>query len=439
MLIDKLKDKQILILGFGREGQDSFLFLREKFPEKSIGVADQKEFEELSPEAKLLLNKDRKVVLYFGDSYLKQLNKYDVVIKSPGIPPHVLGPYLKKHQILTSQTNIFFANCPGTIVGITGTKGKSTTASLIYHVLKEGLAHRVHLVGNIEQPVLQFLAGAGKDDVFVYELSSFQLENATQSPHIALFLNLYPEHLDHHGSFKAYAKAKANITKFQTAKDYLIYNEEDPEVSRIAASSKAQKLAFTPARSEQQLFAASIQPAYLVAKLFSIPKEKVEKALKTFEPLPHRLELVGTRKGIVFYNDSLATIPEATIAALDILGDKVATLIVGGYDRGIKFPKLAARILQSSVRNLILFPTTGELVLKEIEALRKKEGSGKVPNYFRVQSMAEAVELSFQHTPKGHICLLSPAASSFNLFRDYKHRGDEFKNWIAHYGKKKRA
>ena len=438
MLLNELQDKQILILGFGREGQDSFLFLREKFPEKSIGVADQKEFEELSPEAKLLLNKDRKVVLYFGDSYLKQLNKYDVVIKSPGIPPHVLGPYLKKHQSLTSQTNIFFANCPGTIVGITGTKGKSTTASLIYHVLKEGLARRVHLVGNIEQPALQFLAGAGKDDVFVYELSSFQLEGATQSPHIAVFLNLYPEHLDHHGSLGSYAQAKANITKFQTAKDYLIYNEEDPEVSRIAASSKAQKLAFTPVRSEQQLFAASIQPAYLAAKLFSIPKEKVEKALKTFEPLPHRLELVGTRKGIVFYNDSLATIPEATIAALDILGDKVATLIVGGYDRGVKFPKLAARILQSSVRNLILFPTTGELVWKEIETLHKKEG-GKLPQCFRVHTMAEAVEVSYKHTPRGHICLLSPAASSFNLFSDYKHRGDEFKNWITHYGKKKRA
>ena len=157
MLISELKDKQILILGFGREGQDSFLFLREKFPEKSIGVADQKEFGELSPEAKFLLNKDKKVVLYFGDNYLKQLNKYDVIVKSPGIASHVLKPYLKKHHILISQTNIFFANCPGTIVGITGTKGKSTTSSLIYEVLKSGLARRVHLVGNIGEPVLKFL------------------------------------------------------------------------------------------------------------------------------------------------------------------------------------------------------------------------------------------------------------------------------------------
>ncbi|HEY4510113.1 MAG TPA: UDP-N-acetylmuramoyl-L-alanine--D-glutamate ligase [Candidatus Paceibacterota bacterium] len=436
MLIAEFQDKQILILGFGREGQDSFLFLREKFPEKSIGIADKKEFEELSPEAKLLLNKDRKVVLYVGDSYLKQLNKYDVVIKSPGIPLGALKPYLKKNQILTSQTNIFFANCPGTIVGVTGTKGKSTTASLIYHVLQGG--PKVHLIGNIGEPALQFLAGAGKDDVFVYELSSFQLEIATQSPHVAVFLNLYPEHLDHHGSFEAYAKAKAHITKFQTEKDYLIYNEDDEEVSRIAVASKAQKLAFTPhvSRAKGAGFAASVQPAYLVAKLFSIPKEKVEKALKAFKPLPHRLELVGTHHGIVFYNDSLATIPEATIAALDILGNKVATLIVGGYDRGIQFPKLAERILHSGVRNLILFPITGELVLKEIEVLRKDRS---LPKCFHVQNMAEAVELSYQYTPKGRICLLSPAASSFNLFRDYKHRGEEFKNWITHYGKKKRA
>jgi len=435
MLLSELENKQILILGFGREGQDSFLFLREKFPEKSIGVADKKEFEELSPEAKQLLNKDKKVVLYFGGDYLKQVNKYNVVIKSPGIPLQSLKPYLKSKQILSSQTNIFFANFPGTIVGVTGTKGKSTTSSLIYEVLKNG-GIKVHLAGNIGEPVLRFLDGAGKDDVFVYELSSFQLEIAIQSPHIAVFLNLYPEHLDHHGNFGAYAKAKANITKFQTTEDYLVYNKLDPEVSRIADSSRAQKIAFDPEYSRQQLFAAAVEPAYLVAKLFSVPKTKIDEALKTFKPLPHRLEFICKRKGIEFYNDSLATIPEATIAALDILGDKVVTLIVGGYDRGIKFSKLASRILQSGVQTLILFPTTGELVWKEIEALHKKEAH-TLPQYFHAKTMAEAIELSYKHTPKSHICLLSPAASSFNMFRDYKHRGDEFTNWVNHYGKKR--
>lgn len=435
MLISELRDKQILILGFGREGQDSFLFLREKFPEKTFGIADQKDYGELPKETQDLLKRDPKVVLYLGDNYLKQVNKYDVVIKSPGISLQTLKPYLKSKQILSSQTNIFFANCPGTIVGVTGTKGKSTTSSLIYEVLKNG-GVKAHLVGNIEEPVLKFLDGAGESDVFVYELSSFQLEIATQSPHIAVFLNLYPEHLDHHGNFEAYTKAKTNITKFQTQEDFLIYNKIDPEVSRIAAITKAQKVAFEPDYSKQRLFAASVEPVYLVAKLFSIPKPRIEKTLKAFKPLPHRLEFIGRRRGIEFYNDSLATIPEATIAALDILGDKVSTLIVGGFDRGIKFANLAARILQSNIRTLIFFPTTGELVWEELEALHKK-GGGKLPQYFHAKTMAEAVELSFQHTPKDHICLLSPAASSFSMFRDYKHRGDEFKNWVNHYGKKR--
>lgn len=438
MLLSELKDKKILIVGFGREGQDSFLFLRKKFPDKSLGVADQKEFGELPPEAQKLLNKDNKVVLYFGDGYLKQVNKYDVVIKSPGITLQTLLPFLAKHQNLTSQTNIFFANCPGTIIGVTGTKGKSTTSSLIYEMLKAG-GIKTHLVGNIEKPSLQFLQGAGKDDVFVYEFSSFQLETAVQSPHIAVFLNLYPEHLDHHKTFEAYAKAKANITKFQTENDYLIFNETNEEVKRIAAKSKAKQIPFTPRREKDALLIAPPQPAFLVAKLFDIPKEKAQKALKRFKPLPHRLQFVGNRKGIAFYNDSLATIPEATIAALDLLGDKIATLIVGGYDRGIKFHMLAERILQSKVRNLILFPTTGELVWRELEMLHKKEGGKKLPQCFPARTMAEAVQLCYQHTPKDHICLLSPAASSFNLFRDYKHRGEEFKSWIIRYGKKKRA
>ncbi|OHA64553.1 MAG: hypothetical protein A2940_00025 [Candidatus Wildermuthbacteria bacterium RIFCSPLOWO2_01_FULL_48_29] len=442
MLLSNLKDKKILLVGFGREGQDSFLFLRKHFPEKSLGIADKKEFMELPLETQKMINADNKVVIYFGSDYLKQVNKYDVIIKSPGIPVSALKPYLKKQQTLTSQTNIFFSNCPGTIVGVTGTKGKSTTASLIYEVLKNG-GVKAHLVGNIEQPVLQFLDDATSNDVFVYELSSFQLETIIQSPHIAVFLNLYAEHLDRHGTFKAYAGAKANIAKFQTENDYLIFNESNEYAKNIALKSKAKLIPYVPKREKNAPFAAAPQPVFLVAKLFGIQKEKVEKTLKHFKPLPHRLQRLGTYKGITFYNDSLATIPEATISALDLLGNKVATLIAGGYDRGIPFPALAERILKSKVRNLILLPTTGELIWRELKALQTNQkdirlprGKAGLPDDFHVKTMAEAVELSYQHTPKGHICLLSPAASSFNMFRDYKERGDEFKNLVIRYGKK---
>lgn len=441
MLISDLADKTILIVGFGREGQDSFLFLRKHFPEKSLGIADKKEFEQLPKETQQLLNKDRKLVLYFGEDYLKQARTYDVVIKAPGIPLRVLNSALKKKQILTTQTNIFFANCPGTIVGVTGTKGKSTTASLLYEILKAG-GKKVHLVGNIEQPALQFLRHAGKEDIFVYELSSAQLENARQSPHIAVFLNFYPEHLDYHGTLKAYREAKANITKFQTPEDIFIFNQEDEAIAKIAAATKAKAWGFKPKRQKGASFIASVEPAFLVAKAFDIPKEIGEKAIKKFTPLPHRLQLVGTHKGIRFYNDSLATIPEAAIAALDRLSPDVRTLIAGGFDRGILMEKLARRIFESKIQTLVLFPTTGDSLAKEIERIAKAENIQRTPQMFFVNSMATAVQLAYDHTPKDSICLLSPAASSFNLFRDYKERGEEFTKFVklhARYAKKKNS
>ncbi|TSC56599.1 MAG: hypothetical protein Greene071421_95 [Parcubacteria group bacterium Greene0714_21] len=417
MLLDELKKKKILILGFGREGRDTLLFLKKKFPKKTIGIADQK----------------------FDKDYLKTLKNYDIIIKSPGVPPYVIAPFITKNQKITSQTEIFFENCPGTIIGITGTKGKSTTASLVHAVLKQG-GIKTHLIGNIEVPVLQFLHTATPEDVFVYELSSFQLTNLSLSPHIAVFLNLYPEHLDYYGgNFRSYANAKANITKHQSEEDFLIYNSKDPDVCKIAKSSKAQKLPFgknlrsSPSQKEAELlysWIASTEPAILIGKLFGIPEKKIQQAIRNFKPLPHRLEKVGEFKGVTFYNDSLATIPEATIAAIEALGPKVYTLIAGGYDRGISFEKLGKDIGKSSVRVLVLFPTTGKKILASIK---------NPPKHFFAKNMQEAVWFAYLHTAKGKICILSPAASSFNMFKDYKDRGEQFIKWVKKLGNEKNA
>jgi UDP-N-acetylmuramoylalanine--D-glutamate ligase len=301
-------------------------------------------------------------------------------------------------------------------------------------VLKQGRV-RAHLIGNIEVPVLQFLSTAIPEDVFVYELSSFQLTNLKKSPSIAVLLNIYPEHLDYYGgSFKEYTKAKANITRHQTAEDFLIYNSENSEVCKIAKSSKAQKIPFgknlrsSASQKEAELlypWVASAEPAILIGKLFGIAQKKIEQAVKNFKPLPHRLQRVGEWKGITFYNDSLATIPEATIAALDALGPKVYTLIAGGYDRGISFEKLGKKIEKSSVRVLVLFPTTGKKILESMKY---------PPKHFFAKDMKEAVSLCYAHTPKGKICLLSPASSSFNMFKDYKDRGNQFKKLAKKYG-----
>ncbi|MFA7295547.1 MAG: Mur ligase family protein, partial [Candidatus Paceibacterota bacterium] len=218
-MLERLRDEKILILGFGKEGRDTFLFLRKLFPQKKLAIADK---------ATGIKKPDKDTLLHLGKNHLAALGKYDVVIKSPGIPFKILPRAVSKK--ITTQTEIFFENCPGKIIGITGTKGKSTTSSMIYRILKAG-GLRAHLIGNIGKPVLASLLKAGKDDVFVYELSSHQLYSLKKSPHVAVLLNIFPEHLDYYESFKDYARAKANITFWQKKDDYLIYNVQDKTVS----------------------------------------------------------------------------------------------------------------------------------------------------------------------------------------------------------------
>ena len=416
--------QKILILGFGREGKATLKFFEKHFPGKKIAIADQKD----------------------GENYLEKIKDYDVIIKSPGIPylPEV-EQAKKQGKIITSATQIFFDNFKGKIIGITGTKGKSTTASLIYEVLKQG-GLDVHLIGNIGNPALDLLDQLNEDSIVVYELSSFQLEDLQKSPQLAVITNIYPEHLDHHGNFSLYKEAKSNITGFQAKKDYLIYNQDIPELKMIAKESHAQKIPFSK-KSKQMVLdlihedtvpllgefnLLNMIPAIIIGRLFKVADKKIEEAIINFRPLPHRLEFITETQGIRFYNDSLSTIPEATAAALSALGENVETLIAGGYDRGLDYSVLGQVIAKSKIKNMILFPDTGTKIWKAV-SLKIKNLKLKIRK-FDTDNMQDAIETAFKRTTPGKIVLLSPASSSFNMFRDYADRGDQFRDWVRKLG-----
>ena len=445
MPIRDFEDKKMLILGFGREGIDSFKFLRKIFPDKKIGIADRLEISNLKSQISNLVKKDKRVKLHFGEDYLKAIKNYDVVVKSPGIPIHLAEVEdAFREKKITSQTEIFFKNCPGIIIGVTGTKGKSTTTALIYSILKE-TGHKAHLVGNIGKPVLSLLLKSREDDIFVYELSCHQLYNLKKSPQVAVFLNLYPEHLDYYKNFKEYARVKANIALHQGKEDFLVFNSKDNVVKNFAQKSKAQKIEIKKSIAKKNITQKenplkgkfnlqNIAAAIEVGKLFKIPNNKIKKAIKDFKPLPHRLEFVGSFKGIDFYNDALSTIPETAIGAIEAFKGRVGTIILGGFDRNIDFKKLARNVLNNKIKAVILLPTTGKKIWSDIQ---KEAGRKRLPKHFFADNMKDATELCYKNTNKGKVCLLSCASTSFNLFYDYKEKGNQFKKWIKIFSKKK--
>ena len=244
----------------------------------------------------------------------------------------------------------------------------------------------------------------------------------TISPHIAVLQNIYPDHLDYHQDFEEYKNAKLNITKFQTENDYLI--------TAIDVPTKAKKIFIKPEPVESQLLGThnlyNTQPSIIIGKILSLPKDEILSAIKTFKPLDTRIELVAEKNGIKFYADTLATIPEATIAAIDTLHPRVTTLIAGGHERKQNYSDLAKKILSSSIKTLILFPATGLRLAKLVN-----RSANSPTNIFHANSMSDAVKIALDHTRSGEICLLSPAAPSFTLFRDYRDEYDQYKAAIV--------
>jgi UDP-N-acetylmuramoyl-L-alanine---L-glutamate ligase len=445
MRLEDLERQSILILGFGTEGQATYEFLRKRWPTKPLSIADRRKIDEFPDEVAARLQDDPAVMLNFGPKYLDSADGYNctVIIKTPGIPAstEAILRACKTGCKLTSHSQIFLSNYPREkVIGVTGTKGKSTTTALIHYVLTCG-GIPAELVGNIGQPPLARIDTVSNDTYFVHEFSSHQLAEIETSPHIAVLLNIVPEHLDYYTSFEDYVAAKENITKFQTPDDFLVFAADYPIPTAIANRSKAALKPFGANDRIDEVVPLSeiplpgkfniqnVMAAIAVAQLCGVQPPAIREAVRTFQALPHRLESVGTYKGITFYDDSIATVPDATLAALEALGSDVQTLLLGGHERNLDFTQLGEQ-LPPNVKTLILFPPTGVRIWKAIEMHSK---NSVLPETFFVRDMEQAVKIAYQRTEQGRICLLSPASPSFGIFRDYRERGDLFKAFVRKF------
>jgi len=316
-------------------------------------------------------------------------------------------------------------------------------------------------VGNIGEPVLKFLDGAGKNDVFVYELSSYQLEDLSFSPHIALWLTFFPQHLRYHGGLDAYFEAKKNIVQHQTNKDYFIYNAHYRELLNVARISHGKTIPYNHQDSyhflDDWIFCGQEKlvslkkfkllgkhnkenavAAVAAAHILGVSPTTLTQTIENFSPLPHRLEYVGNFDGKEFYNDSIAVAPEAALQAIETFGERIGAIILGGVDNNEDFSFLMKRFFEYKISTLIILGQNRKKILAEFkrQSLFYEKKEMYEPNVVEItenngkEAMKEAVKKAFQYTEKGKICLLSPVSQSFDLFCNFEERGDLFKKYV---------
>ncbi|MBR5780839.1 MAG: UDP-N-acetylmuramoyl-L-alanine--D-glutamate ligase [Bacteroidales bacterium] len=420
----RLRGKKILIAGFGREGKSTLNLLAEFMPHAIVGVADKN-------ESALQCLDNKRYNIYSGDDYLDAADDYDIVIKTPGISVKDIDIDLSK---ITSQTDLFLEAFHSHVIGVTGTKGKSTTSTLIYHLLKES-GKDVILAGNIGIPIFDCISNINRSTIVVYELSAHQLQFINRSPHVGVLLNVFEEHLDHFGTFEKYKDAKINIMRYMDDNDIAVLNNR---LSFTAESMQTRYVTFEsynfddynldwegmPLQGEHNKL--NIKAALCACYSFGIAIDELLPHLKTFKPLEHRQEYVGTFKGVKFYNDSISTIPQATVAALQTIKN-VNFLLLGGFDRGIDYQPLIDFLKENPLQYVLLTGDAGNT----IKGLLQTAGyEGKVFDY---EDMQSAFGIMKKHSKEGDVCLLSPAAASYDRYKNFEERGKVFKEFAEKF------
>lgn len=423
MRLDDLAGKLVIILGFGREGRAVYDVV------KCVGRgASDVGGGDIHP-AQIIVTDEQKIDVpeyhELADA-IAATNAETIVIKSPGIPWH--RTYVEEMQNagahFTSSTNLFMTQRKGRgmIIGVTGTKGKSTTSSLLAHVLKEA-GKRVVLAGNIGEPSIAH-ANEPDDTVFVLEMSSYQLADLTIAPDIAMIINLYEEHMDWHGDVENYHAAKMRIADLQTPNDVFVYNEKFPKLVDLARRVKSKALPFVD-RSDASLSHLHLLGDHnrenaagvlAITDYLDIDRAVVNRAFESFKPLPHRLQDLGVHGGIRFVNDSISTTPQSALAAIDVYQDSLGAIILGGQDRGYDFSDLATRVVDLGLRPYIL--KNGEHIA---DAIRHAGGDPIMMSDFQ-----DIVQDVMQRLNSGSTCLLSPASPSYGQFKNFEDRGEQF-------------
>ncbi|HEX8390462.1 MAG TPA: UDP-N-acetylmuramoyl-L-alanine--D-glutamate ligase [Candidatus Saccharimonadales bacterium] len=423
---------RVAIAGFGVEGRVNYDYWRVKGAD--VTIVDEREIGpfELPYSAEA----------FVGKGAFKKLKGFDMVVRTASLPP----TSIKTDGTVWSATNEFFEKCPAQIIGVTGTKGKGTTCSLIASVLRAA-GRTVHLVGNIGVPALSVLPEIKPDDVVVYELSSFQLWDLKKSPHIAVVLAIEPDHLDVHKNMKDYVDAKANIRRHQTADDICWYHPTNESARQVATVTKAGHAARYGIADDNGVYVkdgsfvhkdtaiGSVSALKVVGQHnientcaalsatinYTQDSEVINRGLGDFTGLPHLLKFVAEKRAVRFYDDSIATTPGSAIAAVRSF-DQPKVVILGGKDKGSDYTELVAEFAATaSIRAIVCIGSNGPKLAKQ---LMKADVKNVIMT--KASTMSEIVDLAAGLAKPYDVVILSPAAASFDMFSSYSDRGDQF-------------
>lgn len=454
-MISDWKNKKVGVLGIGVEGLATTKYLLEQGAD--VTILDKKAHTEVDRTLLAIAKKLGVTEFIFGENYLDNLHAFEIVVRSPGIKrlQSKFDEAVAKGVVITTHTQLFFENCPCPIIGVTGTKGKGTTTTLIYEMLKKA-EKDAYIGGNIGLPPLTFLRTLTPQSVVVLELSSFQLQDLTMSPHIAVMLMITNDHLDYHKDTYEYVAAKRAMVRFQTSDDFAVVNQDYPashesdiftegKVFRVSREREATDGCYVSGNKifikrngfEEELLSSdeillpgrhnleNVCAAVMAAILAGVNRKHIVSVLKEFIGLEHRLELVREVDGVRYYDDSFSTTPETAIAAIEAFSSP-EILILGGSHKGSDFSELG-RVIREA-KNIKAIVGIGQ----EWKEIKSKIQSPKSQIIFieGAKDMSKIVAAAATIAVPGDVVLLTPACASFDLFKNYKERGNQFKEEV---------